>query len=141
MRFPDANQYPLRAKTLSVRRKLFGDERGGLGAGIVAQPQRGELAEVDVLPEHRLVIVLPVDADVPDAALVVIVELDIGAGLVLQNLVELVVPFVQTIVRRVEAQEFDGIAGLVDDGDVAANDGAAAIARPIASSPDRKYFI
>src|SRR5262249_17994949 len=46
------------------------DERRRLGAGVVAQAQHVEPAEVDVLPQHRLVVVRPVDADVPDAALV-----------------------------------------------------------------------
>ena len=58
--------------------------------------------------------------DVPDTAFVIIVKLDIGRFLVLQGLAEFVVPFVKTVVRRVEPEELDGLPGLVNDRDIAA---------------------
>ena len=93
---------------------LFGDERSGLGARIVAQAQHCEAAEVDVLPKHGLVVVSPVHLDIPDAAVVTLVELDIDAVLVLQDAVEFVIPFFEAIVRAVEAESLDRVAGLVD---------------------------
>ena len=52
-------------------------------------PQRVELKEINVLPEHRLVIVGPIDIDIPDATHV---ELDVGGVLVVQDFLELVIP-------------------------------------------------
>src|SRR6476620_6745573 len=73
--------------------RLFREERGRLGRRIVAQTQHVEAAEVDVLPEHGLVVVGPVHLDVPDAALVGLVELDIGGVLILQHAFEFVITF------------------------------------------------
>ena len=56
----------------------FRDKGRGLGAGVVAQAQHVELAEIDVLPEHRFVVIRPVHLDIPDAAFVVFIEFDIG---------------------------------------------------------------
>src|SRR3954462_9355640 len=99
---------------------LLSQKRCRLGPGVVTQSQDVELAEVDVLPEHRLVVVGPVDLDIPDATLVVFVELDIGGVLVAQGLFELVIPLVEAVIGRVEAQKLDGITGFIDDRDIAA---------------------
>jgi hypothetical protein len=84
--------------------RLLSQERRRLGAGVVTQSQHVELAEIDVLPEHGFVVVGPVDLDVPDATLVVPVELDIGGVLVVQGFFELVIPLVEAVVGAVEAR-------------------------------------
>src|SRR5262245_47749865 len=80
---------PLRPSTLSLAHALFRDERGRVGRAIVFQ---GELVDLAV-------------------------ELHIDA-LAVGHLAELVVRPV-VIARIVEAEEFDAVAGAVDDGDVA----------------------
>jgi hypothetical protein len=89
-------------------------ERCRLGPGVITQSEHIKFAQIDILPEYRFVVIGPVDLDVPDATIVVIIELYINACLVLQGLAEFVVPFVKAVIRPIEPQKLDGIAGLVD---------------------------
>src|SRR3984957_6447205 len=97
----------------------FRYERCCLGPGIVTESERGELAQIDVLPEHGLIVIFPLHFDVPNAAIIFIIEFHISALLVLQSAFELVIPLIETVIRPGEPEKFNFVAGLVDHSDIA----------------------
>src|SRR3954454_22668050 len=97
---------------------LLDERRGFPRLTVVFQRGGRDAAEIEALEKNLLGIAGPFDLDVPEAAFVGLVELHVDRAAVGEPRAQFVLAEV-VVVRRIDADEADLVAGAVDDGEVA----------------------